>query len=441
MKNNNYKQIAEVVSRVKRQDPDAFVELYNSMYQKVYFLALSIVKDEYLAQDVVQETFINVYKSIHTLGNDMTFIAWINRITYHCSLKMIAKNEEIPIENSLVEKEAPHINENGPLDVLLSREESKTLMDYILALPPEYKVTMILRYYEGMKLEEIASSLECSVGTVKSRLNRGKKALRKRMMNGGKFFLAFVTGGLALSRSIETYASGHTMPAALAKGVLEGSRSKLGISTKAMFQPLKALSSGVQANWALIGASALVLSSGLVWSSDMLTVSVHPWPEHYTNYMVPIRFEVESLVPIQSILVTADGRMLPVAETGARHEYQVKADANGSYQIEITLQNGHKKTEGFQVTTIDTTAPELYWYSWNLEKQTFSCLLRDDLSGIDYTKIYQEDDRGNQYAPISYDQDTGAVEFRLMEIPFYICLFDNGNNLATYRIEAYEENK
>ena len=82
---NKYKDIAEIVARVKDKDADAFVELYNNMYHQVYFLALTIVKDEHLAQDVVQETFINVYTSIHSLNNDMTFIAWLNRITYNCS--------------------------------------------------------------------------------------------------------------------------------------------------------------------------------------------------------------------------------------------------------------------------------------------------------------------------------------------------------------------
>lgn len=439
MKNNDYKQIAELVSRVKRQDPDAFAELYNSMYQKVYFLALSIVKDKYLAQDVVQETFINVYKSIHTLGNDMTFIAWINRIAYHCSLKMIAKNEEIPMENSLVEKETMYSSEGEPLDALLSKEERQTLIDHILALPPEYKATMILKYYEGMKLEEIASSMECSVGTVKSRLNRGKKALRKSMMNGGRIFTALVAGGFALSHSIEAYARESSMPVALAKGVLEDSQSKLGISSKAKFQPSEAASSGAQAKWILIGAFTLVLLFGLVRSSDVLTISIHPWSEQYTNCAVPIRFEAASLIPIRSVRVMADGKVLPVAETGTRHEYEVKADANGSYQIEITMWNGQKQTERFEMATIDTTIPELYWYSWDLEKRTFFCLLSDDLSGIDYAKTYQEDDRGNRYPPVSYDEDTGAVEFQLLEIPFYIRIYDNGNNFATYRIESYEE--
>ena len=60
---NKFKDTAGIVARVKEKDADAFVELYNNMYQQVYFLALSIVKDQYLAQDVVQETFINVFNS------------------------------------------------------------------------------------------------------------------------------------------------------------------------------------------------------------------------------------------------------------------------------------------------------------------------------------------------------------------------------------------
>lgn len=186
MKKKNFKRIAKLVDGVRRQTADGFAELYNAMYQDVYVLALSIVGDEHLAQDVVQETFINVYKNISTLGNDITFIAWINRICYRCSLKMIAAHEETPMSSETIEffiTEITLISKNEPLDHVLTKETSRIILDFIRDLSPEYKAVMILRYYEDLKIKEIANSLECSVGTVKSRLDRGRKALRK-MLHG-----------------------------------------------------------------------------------------------------------------------------------------------------------------------------------------------------------------------------------------------------------------
>lgn len=105
MKPSSIDEIKELVIRVKDKDMDAFEELYNQMYPKIYFLALSIVKDNYLAQDVVQETFINVYKNINGLENNRTFVAWINRIAYNCSLKILNNKSEIPIEDIFAEKD------------------------------------------------------------------------------------------------------------------------------------------------------------------------------------------------------------------------------------------------------------------------------------------------------------------------------------------------
>ena len=233
---NKYKDVAGIVARVKEKDADAFVELYNNMYQQVYFLALSIVKDQYLAQDVVQETFINVYNSIHTLNNDMTFIAWIDRITYNCSLKMIAKNGEVSLDSEVVEKVFPTAGKEEPLEVVLSKEKSQTMMNLILELSPEYRTTLILKYYEGMKLEEIACCMECSVGTVKSRLNRGKNALRKNIMSGGKLFMLLAVSGFTMAFSIKSYAQETAMAAPVAEATLNTVKHKLGIASAFGFQ-------------------------------------------------------------------------------------------------------------------------------------------------------------------------------------------------------------
>lgn len=440
---NKYKDMAEIVARVKEKDADAFVELYNNMYQQVYFLALSIVKDQHLAQDVVQETFINVYNSIHTLNNDMTFIAWIDRITYNCSLKMIAKNGEMPLDNDVVEKTFSSAGREEPLEQVLSKEKSQTMMNLILELSPEYRTTLILKYYEGMKLEEIASCMECSVGTVKSRLNRGKNALRKSILSGGsasRLFMLLAVSGFTMAFSIKSYAQETAMAAPVAEVTLNTVKQKLGIGSALGFQAAFLSAGVVSRKKLMIGAAALlILLGGGFWGSGggAPTVSIDYPNDIYTNTSVDVMIRVDSHSPVKSIYVVSEGKKIPAVETDKKGTYLTKAERNGIFEVEIVLWNGRKATKEFEVSKIDKGIPELYWYDWNIESQTFSCLVSDDLSGIDYSKIYQQGIDGKEYPPVRWNEDTGEVEFKLLEVPFHISLYDNGNNYATYKIESY----
>lgn len=435
---NNYVDIAEVVARVKEKDTDAFVELYNNMYQKVYFLALSIVKDQYLAQDVVQETFINVYNSIHTLNNNMTFIAWLDRITYNCALKMIAKNGEMPMDNDLVENVYSTADREEPLEMVITKEKAQSMMDMILELSPEYRTTLLLKYYEGMKLEEIASCMECSVGTVKSRLSRGKNALRKNIVSSGKLFTLLAVCGFSMSFSIKSYAQSITMAAPIAETTLNAVKQKLGITSVLGFQAILATTGIVSKKTYLVGlAILLLLFGGGLWGTAAPSITVDYPGDSYTNTAVEVLITVNSVAPVKSIYIVSDGKEIPVVMTDQKGLYKARAENNGVYQVEVLSWNGRKTTEKFEVSKIDKEIPALYWYDWNIENNTLYCLVSDDLSGIDYPNIYQEDSDGKQYHPVSYNEETGEVEFQLLEVPFNIILYDNGSNFSVYKIESY----
>ncbi|MBS6642915.1 MAG: RNA polymerase sigma factor [Clostridiaceae bacterium] len=435
---NKYKDIAEIVARVKDKDADAFVELYNNMYHQVYFLALTIVKDEHLAQDVVQETFINVYTSIHSLNNDMTFIAWLNRITYNCSLKMISQKEEVPIDNDLVENVFSTADKEEPLEMVLSKEKAQSMIDMILELPPEYRTVLILKYYEGMKLEEIASCMECSIGTVKSRLSRGKNSLRKNIITSGKLFMLLTVSGFTLTFSIKSYAQENILTVPIAEATLDTVKQKLGItSVLGCKTALVAAGIGSGKGFLVIMAAFMFLLSGSIWRTEIPTITVECPNEFYTNTSVDVIITVNSRIPIKSIQVVSDGDQIPVVAIGQKGLYEVRAEKNGAYQVEVALWNGQKTSKKFEVAKIDKVIPELYWYSWDRENKTFYCLVKDNLSGVNYSKIYQEDLDGTKYPPITYNEDTGEVEFKLLEVPFHIQLYDNGNNFSTYKIESY----
>lgn len=437
MKKNNFKRIAELVARVKLQDADAFVELYNCMYHKVYFLALSIVKDEYLAQDVVQETFINVYKSINTLDNNLMFIAWINRISYHCSLKLIAKNEEMLLNGEAMDEEEDASEKSEPLETVLSKEKSQTIVNSILELSPEYKTVMILKYYEGLKLEEIADCLECSVGTVKSRLNRGRKALKKHLSIRGRLLTMFLFGSFTITFSISGYARAHAMPASMAEGALAAGKGALGISSAAGFcESAGTVLSLMTVKGMAAGAFALALISGVVYSNIKPDISIS-YQTVFTNQAIPVSIKVDSVLPVRTVQFTEDGEHWLSCKNVIDGVYQVRADKNGRYSVRATLQNGREAKQSFEITAIDTGLPELYSYEWNEETNTLHCLIRDDLSGIDYSRIYKLAADGSRQLPVYFHESKGEIGFSLSAAPFFVYLYDKSGNFAKYKIEPY----
>ena len=91
MEKLNHGQIAKLVERSKNQDSAAFTELYQMLYQKVYFFALSLTKNENMAEDAVQESFMGALSSLGSLKDNKLFVAWLNKITYNVCMAALSK--------------------------------------------------------------------------------------------------------------------------------------------------------------------------------------------------------------------------------------------------------------------------------------------------------------------------------------------------------------
>lgn len=176
-----YTKISNIVNKVKEGDSQAFAELYFLTYQKVYLLSLSILKNKSMAEDITQEVFINVLESINKLENSKLFLAWINKITYtHCirEIYKIKKLKEVSSDNilSIICDES---EDNDPVEAYISKENSIEFMNLINKLTRIQSTILVLRYFEGLKISEIAYILDIPEGTVKSRLSKAKKKFQK----------------------------------------------------------------------------------------------------------------------------------------------------------------------------------------------------------------------------------------------------------------------
>ncbi len=164
---------------VKNRDKSAFIFIYNTYSQKIYNTAFFILKDYQYADDVVQETFLQVYLKIHKLHVAQAFETWLYKIAVSYCLKLlknIKKTDMIVLDDNIDQFDGNELN--IPDNLIIQKETKVKIRQYIYSLSIKHRVVLTLFYFNNMSIKDIANIIECSEGTVKSRLFYGKKILK-----------------------------------------------------------------------------------------------------------------------------------------------------------------------------------------------------------------------------------------------------------------------
>jgi len=175
----------DLVRRVQRGDKTAFDLLVRKYQHKVIKLVSRYVYDPSDAHDVAQEAFIKAYRALPGFRGDSAFYTWLYRIAINTAKNHVAARIRTPIsavsefgsEDSDVDFSARLSDIDTPEALLLSDEVRRTILSAIDALPQDLRTALILREIEGMSYEEIAKTMECPVGTVRSRLFRARDTI------------------------------------------------------------------------------------------------------------------------------------------------------------------------------------------------------------------------------------------------------------------------
>lgn len=177
----NYQDIALIVESIQMGDTSRFTDLYDLSYTPLYALCFSILKNEHDAQDAVHDTFQKIYTHIDRLEHPPQYVAWSRRIATNASLALIRQNNDIPTADitEMISKEAPPIRDN--LDHILDMERESSLLDLLGDLDSQTRDIMLMKYYQGYKIKEIESILGIKAATIKTRIHRTKKLLRKQI--------------------------------------------------------------------------------------------------------------------------------------------------------------------------------------------------------------------------------------------------------------------
>jgi len=179
----------ELVSLAKQGDRSAFSELVKRYEKKVYALALRIMQNPEDASDVLQDTFIQVFKKIKDFKEKSRFSTWLYRIAYNECL-MRKRKKQIPtvsIDEPLVLASGEELKQeivdwsSNPLATIENKELKNKLEEAISKLPEEYRDVVVLKDIEGLSHKEIADMLKISIPNVKTRLHRARMFLRKEL--------------------------------------------------------------------------------------------------------------------------------------------------------------------------------------------------------------------------------------------------------------------
>jgi RNA polymerase sigma-70 factor (ECF subfamily) len=167
-----------LVERVQQGDRSAFDMLVVRYQHKVVKLIMRYVRDQAEAQDVAQEAFIKAYRAIPRFRGDSAFYTWLYRIAINTAKNHLVAARRRPLEYDM---HARLKDVDTPEGTLLSEEIRETVNQAIEALPEDLRTAIMLRELEGMSYEEIATAMECPVGTVRSRIFRAREAIDKRL--------------------------------------------------------------------------------------------------------------------------------------------------------------------------------------------------------------------------------------------------------------------
>ena len=178
----------ELIERVKNGEKAAYDLLVLKYQQRIVNLVLRFVRNHSDALDVTQEAFIKAYRALPNFRGDSAFYTWLYRIAVNTAKNHLAVQSRRPRSSDYDVSEIEQIEGSSalkeqatPENLLLKDELQATVLKAIEDLPEDLKTAIMLRELEGLSYEEIASVMDCPIGTVRSRIFRAREAIDEKM--------------------------------------------------------------------------------------------------------------------------------------------------------------------------------------------------------------------------------------------------------------------
>ena len=178
-----------LVRRAKRGDYGAFDLLVLKYQSKVISLARKFIKDNHLAEDIAKEAFVKAYKSLQSFREESAFYTWLYRITANTAknyLKSKKRKKEYS-ESELFSVDTENLDifdipgGDSPEEILAANNLRDVILESLSNLPEDIRTAVSFREFEGLTYEEISEVIGCPIGTVRSRIFRGREEIQDKI--------------------------------------------------------------------------------------------------------------------------------------------------------------------------------------------------------------------------------------------------------------------
>mgnify|MGYP001480968369 FL=1 len=172
-----------LINLVKNGDKKAYEVLVLQYQDRLVYSVYKFLKDYELAQDIAQEAFVKAFKNIEKFRGDSSFYTWIYRIAINTAKNFLsskARSSEV-YDDEIMELKLSEsaVTTENPENILEAEELRTKMMEAIQSLPDDIRTTLSLREFDGLSYEEIAKVQNCPIGTVRSRIHKGREILDK----------------------------------------------------------------------------------------------------------------------------------------------------------------------------------------------------------------------------------------------------------------------
>lgn len=176
-----------LISRARGGDREAFGELVEQYRDNVYRLAYRMCGNAYDADEAAQEAFVAAWRALPNFRGDAKFSTWLYRLTTNAAIDVMRREKR---HQTVGDGEMVDLADDAdsPQETVERTEQQEAVQKALSTLSEEYREVLLLRYMEELDYAEIAEVLQLPSGTVKSRINRAKAALKTALLKSGNIF-------------------------------------------------------------------------------------------------------------------------------------------------------------------------------------------------------------------------------------------------------------
>lgn len=172
-----------LVDKVLAGDSRAFEKLVEKYKRRIYYLAFRMTRDHDIADELAQESFVKAYQAMSGFKRGYSFYTWIYRICVNLTINFLKRESQTissdSLEGSLYFTQKS--DDSDQLERLIASEQAAIVKRTLNTLPPDQKAVFILKTYNEMSYEQISEVMNCSIGTVMSRLFRARHKLKRAL--------------------------------------------------------------------------------------------------------------------------------------------------------------------------------------------------------------------------------------------------------------------